>query len=457
MGASGSRSEMTGLLSSLWDGGITAEQLARLQLLLRDNPGAQHEYLKSLDLHLGLKHLVTAEVATDASAIPGLETSSPAATRLITLRHRAVTVVAATLAITASLIAVLLLGTPEELNRQQEVMSIVQSDGVIRIRPVDGESRTATAGMQVFPGERLETEGRGSATLTFEDGTRLTIVNGGSLSLVPGNRKSIMLHRGIVSAAVARQPAGHPMLLATPRARVDVLGTRFAISASREATELNVSEGRVRVTRVSDGRTVEVRQGQGVVTRGDVELTVSESARPREVWEVSFEDGVPPGWTGAATAEHLPAGSRGAIRTVGDTTSTPLVYVIASRDEWVEGLFAIDEDTHLHITMKMEHPDWLNVFLSTRRPDATDPTWTLHNFNEVPFWPPRPGQWQTLTIPLTEFRRKRDGVFQHEPPVTGGVAYSLSISATEPDRGLVIDRIWTTRGGPGEVQSVPLP
>jgi hypothetical protein len=75
----------------------------------------------------------------------------------------------------------------------------------------------------------------------------------------------------------------------------------------------------------------------------------------------------------------------------------------------------------------------------------------------VPYWPPKAGEWRTVTIPLTQFQRKRDGMFRDEPPVVGEVAYSVSISATEPDRGLVIDRIWVTRGGPGEVTAVVLP
>ena len=115
------------------------------------------------------------------------------------------------------------------------------------------------------------------------------------------------------------------------------------------------------------------------------------------------------------------------------------------------------DDSHLHVTMKMEHPDWLNVFLMTRGPDETNPSWAMHNFNKVPFWPPKPNQWRTVTIPLAKFRRKRDGMFYDEPPLVGEVAYALSISATEPDRGLVVDRMWVTRGGPGEVEAKPLP
>jgi hypothetical protein len=130
--------------------------------------------------------------------------------------------------------------------------------------------------------------------------------------------------------------------------------------------------------------------------------------------------------------------------------------VIATREEWVNGLFQVQEQTHLHITLKMDRPNWLNVFFSTRNADATKPTWALHIFNEVPFWQHKAGEWWTLTIPLKEFRRKRDGVFHEEPPLVGEAVYSLSLSCTEDDRGLVVDRIWVTRDGPGRVESHPV-
>jgi hypothetical protein len=340
----------------------------------------------------------------------------------------------------------------------QETLKLTAVSGNVSIDDADGRTSVATAGTDVTAGARINTRGAGaSAIMEFEDGTRLVLVNDSAVSCLSDERKSLLLHYGIVSAQVSPQPKDRPMQLATPGAKIEVLGTQFAIATTTEHTELNVTEGRVRLTRVSDGRSVEVVQGQGVVTNGEANLTVRESSGPRDEWEVDFERGIPKGWTGSHVTTGLPAGSAGAIQSMRDPESNPVVYVIGSRNEWLEGMFEIHEDSHLHFTIKMQHPDWLNVFISTRGADAMKPTWALHNFNEVPFWPPQPGQWRTVTIPLSKFRRKRDGIFHDEPPVAGEIAYSLSISATEPDRELVVDRIWATRGGPGKVEWKPSP
>lgn len=449
------------LLDALCNDTLTDEQRSRLQRLLRNDSAAQRTYLEYVDLHLGLKHLLAAQ-SGGASPIerPNVTTPVSRATRN---RSRATAALAAGLLVAAAAVLVALfvppphIFTPSEPRTTESVPQITRLEGGVQVYSVDGMGRDATIGMTLGEGERIETAGPGVAVLSYEDGTRLTLVNDCSVTRPAAQRKSVMLHHGILSAEVAQQPSGQPMLLATPGARVEVLGTRFAVAATTDRTELNVAEGRVRLTRVSDGQTVEVAQGQGVVTNGEVRLTVRDSDAARDTWGADFEAGVPKGWTGAHVRAGLPADSRGAIRAIAPHENEPNVFVISTREQWVSGLFEIHADSHLHITMKMEHPDWLNVFFSSRDSDATLPKWTLHNFNEVPFWPPKPGRWQTVTIPLSKFRSKRDGVFHDVPPAAGDVAYELAITSTGPERGLVVDRIWVTRGGPGKVEARPLP
>jgi len=454
-------SELPSLLEALCNDELSSEQLERLQDLLRVDPAAQRTYLAYLDLHLGLKHVIATEsgrkTVIEGRQIDDSATFSTQRQRPSTARRAVV----ATLFVFATVILVVLSVKPREkpaVQNTQIAATLTEVSGQVNVYQANGEVRSAKEGMDILSGERIETIEAGAlAVVTYADDTRLTLVNSSSVTFVMDKRKSVALHQGIVSAQVAPQPTGQPMRLTTPGAKIEVLGTRFALAASTNRTELKVSEGRVRLTRESDGQVIEVARGQGVVTNDDETLTVRESAGAPDQWDVDFEHGRPQGWTGTWTKSELPPGSTGAIRAVDERGSAPVVYVIASPEEWVKGLFSLHADTHLHFTMKMTNPDWLNVFLSTRGGDPTKPSWALLNFNEVPFWPPKPGQWRTVTIPLTEFRRKRNGVFRHEPFIDGEVAYSLSISATEPDRGLVIDRIWVTRGGSGQVEAKILP
>ncbi|HXX92627.1 MAG TPA: glycoside hydrolase family 48 protein, partial [Planctomycetota bacterium] len=83
--------------------------------------------------------------------------------------------------------------------------------------------------------------------------------------------KRLELARGTIVAAVAKQRA--PMVTVTPQGQARVLGTRFRLSTD-SVTRLEVQEGRVRLTRTSDGRSVEVSAGQIATTEMPVALPI---------------------------------------------------------------------------------------------------------------------------------------------------------------------------------------
>jgi hypothetical protein len=112
------------------------------------------------------------------------------------------------------------------------------------------------------------------------------------------------------------------------------------------------------------------------------------------------------------------------------------------------GLFAVHDDSHFHVTFKMDRPSWINIFLIAHYRDGTHSSNYL--FNDARFWPQRPGQWRTLTIPLSQFKRLEA---DRRIPWRDDTPSIVLFSAPGADRGLVIDRMWVTRGGPGVVQS----
>ena len=61
------------------------------------------------------------------------------------------------------------------------------------------------------------------------------------------------------------QPPGRPMLVRTPTAELEVVGTEFSLSADAASTSLGVTEGRVRFKRVVDGSEVDVT-ANGIAT-----------------------------------------------------------------------------------------------------------------------------------------------------------------------------------------------
>ena len=159
-----------------------------------------------------------------------------------------------------------------------------------RIERVSGtvllDRRPARAGDEVLPGLALETGVDGGATLELADGTRLEA--GPSVVIRHASGKTFQVDRGRVAAEVKPQPAQDPLILRSATAEARVLGTRFTFTVSRDATRLDVREGKVRLTRLSDRASVDVTADfYSVVAKG-----ADPVARPINLLvNPGFEDG----------------------------------------------------------------------------------------------------------------------------------------------------------------------
>ena len=108
--------------------------------------------------------------------------------------------------------------------------------------------------------------------LEFNDGSTVMISGTSMLTFADLGQKELRLREGIFSANVVPQPEGKPMLIHTPCALLKVLGTQFDVEAGLTSTVLNVSEGMVRVKRLSDGSEVDVPAKHRVVAGDDREM-----------------------------------------------------------------------------------------------------------------------------------------------------------------------------------------
>ena len=110
--------------------------------------------------------------------------------------------------------------------------------------------------------------------LQFNDGSTVMISGTSMLTFADRGQKELRLREGIFSANVVPQPEGKPMLIHTPSTLLEVLGTQFDVEASQSSTMLNVTEGKVRVRRLSDGREVDVPEKHRVIAEGEGDLTL---------------------------------------------------------------------------------------------------------------------------------------------------------------------------------------
>jgi hypothetical protein len=324
--------------------------------------------------------------------------------------------------------------------------------------------RPAQAGTPIRAGETVRLKGSdATAEVAYPDGTRVLLVGNTSVTFALAAAKLVTVPEGTLFVSAAPQPPDKPMLLATPAAKVEVLGTRLAVSADETRTEVRVNDGRVKLTRSADGHWVEVPHGKSTVaskSAGRETLTLRDIPEPPDTWEADFEGGLPAGFErGVWVTDGLPRGSKGAVR-AGPVDKRHLgeegVYFdVITPEHWYDGMFSVHADTHVHFTYKMDEPGWVNVFIMARSPGPPRAYEINYLFNDLIFSPPEPGRWKTVSIPVSKFNRLAGprgsgGPFENEVP------YRMLFSS-KGDRGLVIDRVWVTRGGPGVVSYCDVP
>ncbi len=108
--------------------------------------------------------------------------------------------------------------------------------------------------------------------LEFHDGSTVMIAGNSMLTFSDLGQKVLRLKSGNLSANITSQPADKPLLRHTQSALLRVLGTRFDVEAGLSSTSLNVSEGTVRVQRLSDGRLVDVPANHRVIAAADRDM-----------------------------------------------------------------------------------------------------------------------------------------------------------------------------------------
>ena len=119
--------------------------------------------------------------------------------------------------------------------------------------------------------------------LEFLDGSTGMISGDSILTFSDQGQKELRLKQGRFSADVRPQPEGKPMLIHTPAAVLEVIGTQFDVEAEAESTMLYVREGKVQVRRVGDGKTVDVPAGHRVVATADSDMLLRPVA-PDRTW-----------------------------------------------------------------------------------------------------------------------------------------------------------------------------
>ena len=289
------------------------------------------------------------------------------------------------------------------------VVTLTEASGSVVWSGDRGATRTELATGARLPAGTVETIGAvSSAQLRFSDGTLLTLGGNSELAFAVTGQKRIQLKSGSLTAAVTKQPAGRPMLVRTPTAEVEVLGTLFSISTQPEATQLDVASGSVRLRRLVDGRAVEVTAQHSAVASLDAQapLIAGAPTMPPRRWSAPLS--APPinGSKGAVRA-GAPAGWLGVPLMMGRRQGAPVIHhgiVVRDNTQPAAGSFVtVAEDSVLTLRWRTQRVAGLFIFISTQLPGgAFGGNFELKTTKTAGALDA--DGWQTATIPLRSFQ-----------------------------------------------------
>ncbi|TWU44459.1 fec operon regulator FecR [Rubripirellula tenax] len=270
---------------------LSEDDVRELDQLLKTNAGAREIFLRETNLIATLEDIACDEVAelptVTMLSLPRQlhdETSQASPLRW-TMAAGWFVATAAVVLLMASLYSI---SNPVD----KAIATIVGLSGPSQWTGDGGQVRSdLTIGMQL-PGGTIDGLSPESwFALEFTDGSTVRTSGNSMLAYSEVRQKVLHLKSGNLSADVAPQPDGRPMLIHTRSAVLEVIGTSFDVDADLASTALNVTEGMVRVKRLSDGRQVEVPAQHQVVAAADHDLSVNQISRVAYQWRSRLEEG----------------------------------------------------------------------------------------------------------------------------------------------------------------------
>ncbi|MFH1377356.1 MAG: FecR domain-containing protein [Planctomycetota bacterium] len=289
------------LISGYFDGKLSPEQLQSLERILSDDSRARDEFIAFARQHRLLNVLFDDSdesfIDKTLAAIRSPKGSDrfmrsvmkklPRHPRTQKTRHRKMTIVPFAAAAAAVLFIAAYIAT-----RPSVVHPVVQ-ERVEPVQPVPVESKThiatvssignanvsvirggvalpvGVAGVSLDNDDFIECASGASqpaAKIKYEDGTEAVAYAGASLRIFStADGKRLNLKSGRLDCTVTPQPS--PMRIITDVSYFDVLGTQFRVDALDQAAYIGVQDGKVKLSRRSDGQFAFVQAGEGIYAR----------------------------------------------------------------------------------------------------------------------------------------------------------------------------------------------
>ena len=314
------------LIEQYVDGVLVEERMDDLRALLRESADARTMLRSLATIDFGLQDIAAreGEVVGQQPAFDALQASrpqniEPAATMKfgqlpVTLLPTDQTKMSGYFTALHAIAAVIIVGLAtglflQYMNHQRTLTTLATKTNkdipIAKIRSMGGvvnwtgDGGTVTSELKVgtqLTGGTIESSSPTSwVELEFLDGTTATVSGDSRLTFSDFGQKILYLKKGSVTSKVKTQSSDSPMLVHTRTALLEVLGTEFNVGSDLDTTSLNVTKGKVRLKRLSDGKVVDVPANQRVVSTTGEELTPHLIPASVSHWRSQFQidsDGV---------------------------------------------------------------------------------------------------------------------------------------------------------------------
>ena len=271
---------------------LNNEEIRQLDALLRTDADAREIFMQETNLIAAIEDIACEQDQSPCAdhAVHPLSTQpSDASSRLsspwIMATGWLLAVVAASL-----LVATFVSDTAN--TQTDTIATIMGVNGPLQWTGNGGQVRSdLSVGMQL-PGGTIDGVSPESwFSLQFDDGSVVVTSGNSMLAFSDLGQKVLHLKAGRLSADVTPQPDGFPMLIHTRSAILEIVGTSFDIDTDLAATALNVTEGKVRVIRRSDGKFVDVPAQHQVIAAADQDLSIAQIPKVAHHWRSRLQDG----------------------------------------------------------------------------------------------------------------------------------------------------------------------
>ncbi len=321
------------------------------------------------------------------------------------------------------------------------VMRAVEVSGSVRWTGPGGSVVESLSRNTALHGGAVETvSDDASVTLEFRDGSIITLMPHSTATISDHGQKQVHLRGGNLSADVRPQPHGKPMLVHTPTALLEVLGTRFDVDSDAGNTRLAVTEGRVRLKRLVDGHMAEVPAlHEAVASLAREEISVLLRRQPEVLWRAPLS-AASPGTQGRWLAADGNAENRRAARIAAEPVFVPhssrgpvTIHHVGLSVPWQERAnVQLGPSSRVRLGGRATKSTTLEVMLACMKPTGG---YAGNWFHQTPI---NAGIWE-IELPLSAFRLGRaEG---KQAPTALLQLRQVAIYTIQTDAGLEVETV----------------